>query len=164
MRASTKLYETGAHRGGRVLGACQRRKFHDLYQAHRSPVAKEALDRIAQVVRDRERDSRTLAGGKARRPAGEVAAAAGSNARLVEGDDVEDVAEVGRGEGAIHYALERWRALVLFCEDGRVEMDNNAAERSLRAVALGRKNYLFAGSMPAENARPRSTVCWVRRN
>src|SRR5947208_16062195 len=34
----------------------------------------------------------------------------------------------------------------LFCEDGRVEMDNNAAERSLRAVALGRKNYLFAGS------------------
>jgi hypothetical protein len=47
---------------------------------------------------------------------------------------------------AIHYALERWRALTLFCEDGRVEMDNNAAERSLRAVALGRKNYLFAGS------------------
>ena len=47
---------------------------------------------------------------------------------------------------AIHYALERWRALTLFCEDGRVEMDNNAAERALRAVALGRKNYLFAGS------------------
>jgi hypothetical protein len=38
---------------------------------------------------------------------------------------------------AIHYALERWRALTLFCEDGRVEMDNNAAERSLRAVAKG---------------------------
>lgn len=47
---------------------------------------------------------------------------------------------------AIHYALDRWRALTLFCEDGRVEMDNNAAERALRAVALGRKNYLFAGS------------------
>ncbi len=47
---------------------------------------------------------------------------------------------------AIHYALERWTALVLFSEDGRVEMDNNAAERALRAVALGRKNYLFAGS------------------
>jgi transposase len=36
--------------------------------------------------------------------------------------------------------------LLRFCEDGRVEMDNNAAERALRAVALGRKNYLFAGS------------------
>jgi transposase len=47
---------------------------------------------------------------------------------------------------AIRYALDRWSALLRFCEDGRVEMDNNAAERSLRAVALGRKNYLFAGS------------------
>jgi transposase len=47
---------------------------------------------------------------------------------------------------AIRYSLERWSALLRFCEDGRVEMDNNAAERALRAVALGRKNYLFAGS------------------
>jgi hypothetical protein len=47
---------------------------------------------------------------------------------------------------AIHYALERWTALMVFVDDGRVEMDNNAAERSLRAVAVGRKNYLFAGS------------------
>jgi hypothetical protein len=47
---------------------------------------------------------------------------------------------------AIHYALERWPALLLFSDDGRVEMDNNAAERALRAVAVGRKNYLFAGS------------------
>jgi len=47
---------------------------------------------------------------------------------------------------AIRYALERWDALLRFSDDGRLEMDNNAAERSLRAVALGRKNYLFAGS------------------
>ena len=47
---------------------------------------------------------------------------------------------------AIRYALERWSALLRYCEDGRIEMDNNAAERALRAVALGRKNYLFAGS------------------
>ena len=47
---------------------------------------------------------------------------------------------------AIHYALERWPALMVFADDGRVEMDNNAAERALRAVALGRKNYLFAAS------------------
>jgi transposase len=38
------------------------------------------------------------------------------------------------------------RALTRSCEDGRIEIDNNAAERSLRTVALGRKNYLFAGS------------------
>jgi transposase len=47
---------------------------------------------------------------------------------------------------AITYALGRWAALMRYCDDGRVEIDNNAAERSLRAVAIGRKNYLFAGS------------------
>jgi len=48
--------------------------------------------------------------------------------------------------GAIRYALSRWRALTRYTEDGLLEIDNSAAERALRAVALGRKNYLFAGS------------------
>jgi hypothetical protein len=48
--------------------------------------------------------------------------------------------------GAIHYGLARWKALTRYRDDGRVEIDNNAAERALRAVALGRKNYLFAGA------------------
>jgi hypothetical protein len=47
---------------------------------------------------------------------------------------------------AIHYALGRWTQLRRYCDDGLLEIDNNAAERALRAVALGRKNYLFAGS------------------
>lgn len=47
---------------------------------------------------------------------------------------------------AVRYALTRWTALVGYCEDGRIEIDNNAAERALRAVPLGRMNYLFAGS------------------
>lgn len=47
---------------------------------------------------------------------------------------------------AIRYALSRWDALIRYCNDGHIEIDNNAAERALRAVALGRKNYLFAGS------------------
>ena len=61
-------------------------------------------------------------------------------ARLAKLSQKSDVAV------AIRYALERWSALLRFCEDGRIEMDNNAAERALRAVAIGRKNYLFAGS------------------
>ncbi len=48
--------------------------------------------------------------------------------------------------GAIRYALSRWRALTRYLDDGRIEMDNSAAERALRAVALGRKNFLFCGS------------------
>ena len=47
---------------------------------------------------------------------------------------------------AVRYALSRWRALTRYLDDGQIEMDNSAAERALRTVALGRKNYLFAGS------------------
>lgn len=46
----------------------------------------------------------------------------------------------------IRYALARWQALCRYRDDGYLEIDNNAAERALRCVALGRKNYLFAGS------------------
>ena len=48
--------------------------------------------------------------------------------------------------GAIRYELSHWRALTRYLDDGRLEIDNNAAERALRCVALGRKNFLFAGS------------------
>jgi transposase len=47
---------------------------------------------------------------------------------------------------AIRYALSRWRALGRYLDNGAIEIDNSAAERALRVVALGRKNYLFAGS------------------
>lgn len=47
---------------------------------------------------------------------------------------------------AIRYSLVRWKALTRYVDDGRLEMDNNAAERALRGVSLGRKNYLFMGS------------------
>lgn len=48
--------------------------------------------------------------------------------------------------GAIGYTVGKWPALLRYCDDGLLEIDNNAAERALRAVAIGRKNYLFAGS------------------
>ena len=47
---------------------------------------------------------------------------------------------------AVRYARGRWQALLRYVDDGGIEIDNNAAERALRVVALGRKNYLFAGS------------------
>jgi transposase len=48
--------------------------------------------------------------------------------------------------GAIRYALSRWEALTLVLRDGRACLDNNAAERAMRPMTLGRKNWLFAGS------------------
>ncbi len=47
---------------------------------------------------------------------------------------------------AIQYALNRWPAIIYYCSDGRAEIDNLIAERALRGVALGRRNYLFAGA------------------
>jgi hypothetical protein len=47
---------------------------------------------------------------------------------------------------AVRYALKLWDALMRYVDDGHLEIDNNAAERELRAVVLGRRNYLFAGS------------------
>jgi transposase len=139
-----KLYETGRI----VEAACWahvRRKFHDLYQAHRSPIAKEAIERIGQLygieqeIRGRSPAERKEVRQARSRPLLE-AMQIWLKATLAKLSQKSDVAV------AIRYALERWIALLRFCEDGRVEMDNNAAERALRAVAVGRKNYLFAGS------------------
>ncbi|GBU13761.1 hypothetical protein AwEntero_23620 [Enterobacterales bacterium] len=47
---------------------------------------------------------------------------------------------------AFAYALNQWAALCYYCGDGLVEPDNNAAERALRAICLGKKNYIFFGS------------------
>ncbi|MDY0222350.1 MAG: transposase, partial [Desulfobacterium sp.] len=47
---------------------------------------------------------------------------------------------------AIQYALNQWQALTRYLDDGEIEIDNNAAERALRGVSVGRKNYLFLGS------------------
>lgn len=47
---------------------------------------------------------------------------------------------------AIAYGRKRWVALTRFLDDGRVEIDNNIAERAMRSIAIGRKNWLFAGS------------------
>jgi len=139
-----KLYETGRI----VEAACwahARRKFHDLYQAHRSPLAKEALERIAQLYGiEQEIRGRSPAERREVRQARSRslldALHAWLKATLSKLSQKSDVA------AAIRYSLERWNAQLRFCEDGRIEMDNNAAERALRAVALGRKNFLFAGS------------------
>ena len=121
-----------------------RRKFHDLHLAG-SPLAKEALDRIGRLfdieraangltpdVRQRIRQSRAL-------PLIEQLAAF-LDATLPRLSGRSDLAI------AIRYARSRWEALTRYIADGRLEISNNAAERAIRPLALGRKNWLFAGS------------------
>jgi transposase len=139
-----RLYEKGTI----VEAACfahVRRKFYDLYEAHASPIAKEAIDRIAALygiekeIRGRPPDERRQIRNSQARPLLE-SLHAWFKAALTKLSRKSEVSV------AIHYALGRWTQLLRYCNDGRLEIDNNAAERALRAVALGRKNYLFAGS------------------
>jgi transposase len=122
-----------------------RRKFYDLVQAHGSPIAKEALERIVALyaiegeIRGRPPDERCQVRQARARPLLDSLHEwlQTSLARLSRKSDTT---------AAVKYALSLWPALVRYCDDGHLEIDNNAAERALRAVALGRKNYLFAGS------------------
>jgi len=139
-----RLFETGR----RIEVACWahvRRKFYEIHQAQASPVAATALDYIRQLyrvesaIRGKPPDERK------------------STRRSRDGPILDELfqwlqstlAQVSRKSAvaeAIRYALTRWTALIRYRDDGCLEIDNNAAERALRAVALGRKNYLFVGS------------------
>ncbi len=122
-----------------------RRKFYDLEVAHKSPVAAEALERIAELyaiekqIRGRPPDERREVRNTRSRPLLE------SMKRWLE-ETLGKLSGKSDTAVAVRYALGRWKALMRFCDDGNIEIDNNAAERALRVVALGRKNFLFAGS------------------
>jgi transposase len=140
----SKLYE-----GGRVLeAACWahvRRKFVDLHELHKSAIAKEALDRIGELyaiekeIRGRSPDQRRAVRQERSRPLLEAM-------HVWLEQTLKTLSQKSATAKAIAYALTRWDALQRYCDDGRIEIDNNAAERALRCVALGRKNFLFAGS------------------
>ena len=61
----------------------------------------------------------------------------------------------GVAVGGLDYMLKRWAAFTRFLDDGRICLTNNAAERGLRGIALGRKAWLFAGSDEGVSVRPR---------
>jgi transposase len=139
-----QLYESGRIQEV-ACWAHVRRKFYELQQAHASPIATEAIERIGQLyaieseIRGRPPDERRLARQSRARPV---------LASLHEWLEscLTKLSRKSDTTTAVRYALTLWDALVRYCDDGRLEIDNNAAERALRAVALGRKNYLFAGS------------------
>ena len=138
------LYEGG----GIDEAACwahARRKFHDLHVARPSPLTTEALRRIAELylieaeVRGKPPDERRSVRQVRARP-------------LL--DDLEQwlraalekLSRKSDTSAAILYALNLWPALLRYCDGGVIEIDNSAAERALRGIAIGRRNYLFAGA------------------
>lgn len=131
-----------------VEAAClahARRKFFDVFETTKSPLAKNALERIAALyrieaeIRDRPPDERLQV---------RLAQSAPLFADLKAWLETTLGRVPGRSDmaKAIRYSLTRWQALTMVLRDGRACIDNSAAERAMRPVALGRRNWTFAGS------------------
>lgn len=122
-----------------------RRKIYDAHIRHPSPNSQEALEQISQLykieakVRGQSAEQRL----KVRRKESLPLLEALEDWLREKVRTLSPHAELAK---AFNYLLNHWQALSLFCSNGLVEIDNNIAENALRAVALGRKNYLFMGS------------------
>ncbi len=125
--------------------AHSRRKFYEIHAAHPSPTTTVALDRIGALygieeeIRGKPVEIRRQVRQSRARPLLE-------DLRTWMEKSLRQLSPKSETAAAIRYALSRWRALVRYIDDGLLEIDNNPAERALRCVALGRKNYLFAGA------------------
>jgi transposase len=122
-----------------------RRKFHEIHVVHASPTTTEALNRISALyaiedeIRGKAADLRLSVRQTRSRPLLD-------DLRRWMEKALRNLSAKSETAGAIRYAVSRWRALTRFTDEGALEIDNSAAERALRAVALGRKNFLFVGS------------------
>lgn len=130
-----------------------RGKFYDSHAARPSPLTTEALRRFAELYvieaehRGKQRDDPLLA----RR----------ERARLLLDDielwlhvSLEKLSRTSDRAAAVQYALNLWPALLRCSDDGLIEIDNSAAERALRGVAIGRCNSLFAAAIYSLRASP----------
>jgi transposase len=143
-----RLYEASRKGGPIIEAACWahgRRKFFDLARLQKAPIAIEAVERIdALFAIEREINGMTpqerlaVRNERSRPLVSELETwLRGQRAKLSAKNETAK---------AIHYSLKRWTALTRFLDDGRLCMSNNAAERAVRCVAVGRKNWTFAGS------------------
>jgi len=145
----TRPEEPSAHGPPRVLhAACwahARRKFFDVFEATKSPIAEEALRRIGELYEiEAEINGRTVQDRLAARC--EHATPILTDLRTWLEAQRRRLSSKTALAKAIQYGMTRWEALALYLRDGRIGIDNNAAERSLRGIAVTRKNFLFLGS------------------
>jgi hypothetical protein len=123
-----------------------RRKFHELWVSHKSPLAEQALT-FFRTLYDIERTAQALnADARRRLRALETKPVLNTLHRwlLLSRQQATDGTVLAR---AIDYSLKRWDALVRFADDGELPIDNNHLENRIRPIALGRSNWLFAGSL-----------------
>jgi len=138
------LYEKGAIYEV-ACWAHTRRKFHDIHAVHASATTTEAIARIGALygIEEQIRGMPAKVRYQIRQARAKPLL---DDLRAWFEKTLRSLSTKSDTAGAIRYALSHWRALTRYIDDGLLEIDNNAAERALRCVALGRKNFLFAGS------------------
>ena len=144
----TKLYEANRKAGPIIEAACwahARRKFFDLARLSKAPIAAEAVKRINGLFAI-EREINGLIPQQRLRVRQERSQPLIIELQVWLREQRARLSKNSDTTKAINYSLNRWDAFTRFLDDGRLCMSNNAAERELRAVALGRKNWTFAGS------------------
>lgn len=128
--------------------AHSRRKFFELHASNKSLIAQQALDYIGKLyaiereVKHLSADARLLIRQAQSRP---LADALHEWMLLQRGQITHGTATAK----ALDYSLKRWAALTRFLDDGQLPIDNNWIENQMRPVAIGRNNWLFAGSLRA---------------
>lgn len=137
------------HETGRVVeAACwahARRQFYELHAARPNALNTEALERIGalyeieEVIRGKPPEQRRAYRQRHARPLLD-------QLHIWLKATLETLSKKSDTSRAILYALNRWKAFTRYCDDGCLEIDNLPIERALRGVAIGRRNYLFAGA------------------
>jgi transposase len=121
-----------------------RRRFYEVYIGGHAPIATEALARI-KLLYDIEAEIRGLPPEMRRAVRQEKSKPIIEDMKLWLEESFAKVSKGGRIADAIRYGLNHWDGLLRFLDDGRIEIDSNTVERSMRGIALDRKNSLFAG-------------------
>ena len=146
-----RLYEPDAKTGAAaplIEVACwshARRKLYDIHVSTRSPAALHALELIGDLFAI-EADIRGRSPAERRRARVERSVPVLAELKAHLDATLARISGKSPFAAAIRYSTSRWAALTRLIEDGRLELSNNAAERAIRPLTLGRKNYLFAGS------------------
>ena len=125
-----------------------RRKFFDLHVSNKSEIAQQALTTIGQLY-EVEREVKHLSADERRRSRKDKSKPLLDGLHqwmLLQRQRVTDGTAIAK---ALDYSLKRWVALTRFVEDGRLPIDNNWIENQIRPIAIGRNNWLFAGSLRA---------------
>ena len=141
-------YKAGFEQGITEIGcmAHARRKFFDLHVANKSQFAEQALHSIGGLY-EVERQAKDMSDGDRWRLRQEVAVPVAEKLQEWILAQRALVPEGSATAKALDYSLKRWVALTRYLNDGAVPIDNNAVENQIRSWALGRSNWLFAGSL-----------------